>query len=74
MPTPSWPGMNGGVGLTGQSPLRSVDVGVAQPGRLDTNEDLVDGRLRDRAVLDLERLTELRDNGGFHDNSCVDDG
>ena len=43
-----------------------VDVGVAEPARLDPDEHLFGAGLGDRQILDLERLIEAADDGGFH--------
>ena len=50
MPTPSRPGVNGGFGLTGQSPGGGVDVGVAQAGGLHPDQDLAGAGLEGREV------------------------
>ena len=44
IPTPSWPGTNGGVGLTRQSAVRGVDVGMTQAA-VDADENLARPRL-----------------------------
>jgi hypothetical protein len=46
--------------------VRGVDVGVAQPGGLDPHQQLAGAGLRDRDVLQFERLVEAGDDGGFH--------
>jgi hypothetical protein len=43
-----------------------VTLGVTQTRCLDPYEDLIRGRLGDLAVLDLDGLSELGDDGGFH--------
>ena len=58
MPTPSWPGMNGGVGLTGQSPCAAWMSVWQRPGRLDPDPDLARLELEAWHVLDDERLVE----------------
>jgi len=50
--------MNGGVGFTGQSPVRGVDVGVTQPARFDADQDLARPGLRHRQIPDFQRLGE----------------
>ena len=45
--------------------VRGVEVGVANPGRRDANDDLVLVRLRNRYFLDYERLAELAHEAGY---------
>ena len=52
--------------LDGPIAVRGVEVRVADPGRRDANEDLVLVRLRNRYLLDRERLAELADDGCLH--------
>ena len=52
--------------LDGPIALRGVEVRVADPGRRDANEDLVLVRLRNRYLLECERLSEFADDGCFH--------
>ena len=66
MPTPSWPGMNGGVRLDRPLAAGGVDVGVAEAAGLDADEHLLGPGLGDRHVLDLERPVEAVDDGGLH--------
>ena len=64
--TPSWPGMNGNVGLTGQSPFLAWMSGMAKTRGLDLHDDLTGTRLGRRNVaFDDERLTELMENCRF---------
>jgi hypothetical protein len=43
-----------------------VEVGVADPGRRDADEDLILVRLRNGYFLNDERLAEFADDGCFH--------
>ena len=66
MPTPSWPGTNGGRRLHRPVAVRGVDVGVAEARCLDLHEHLTVARLRDRPVLDDQWLLERRDDCRLH--------
>jgi hypothetical protein len=46
--------------------VRGVDVGVAEPAGLDSNEDLAVARLRPGDVLDAQRLGEVMNDCGLH--------
>src|SRR6188768_2110067 len=43
-----------------------MNVGVAEPTRLDAHEQLSGGGLRDGQILDLQRAIEAADDGGLH--------
>ena len=63
MPTPSWPGTNGGVGLTGQSPRAAwMSVWHSPLASIRTRTWSGPGS-GNGAVLDLERGTEGRYDG-----------
>ena len=66
MPTPSWPGMNGGEGLTGQSPRAAWMSVWHRPAGLDADEHLLGAGLRDGDVLDRQRPVEAEHPGGPH--------
>jgi hypothetical protein len=66
MPTPSCPGMKGGLGLTGQSPCAVRIFGVAQSTRLHLHQHLTVVRLGRRHLLDQQRLVERMNDGSFH--------
>ena len=46
--------------------VRGVNVRVAEPAGLDSNEDLAVTRLRPGDVLDAQRLGEVTNDGGLH--------
>ena len=69
MPTPSCPGTNGGVGLTGQSPWAAwMSVWQSPQASMRTSTWPGPG-LGDGSVLELEGLGEVGDDGGFHGGS-----
>ena len=69
MPTPSWPGMNGGDGLTGQSP-RAAWMSVWQRPQVSMRTRTCSGPGSGTGhLLDGERLIEAVDDGGLHDGT-----
>ena len=70
-PTPSWPGMNGGVGFTGQSPWAAWMSVWHSPDVSDPDEQLARSDRRQWDLPDLQRTAELGDDGGLHDATSL---
>jgi hypothetical protein len=56
--------------LHGPITVRRVDVGVAETGRLDLDDDLAGPRNRLREILDLRRLVEAVYDNRAHRLRC----
>ena len=64
MPTPSWPGTNGGDGLTGQSPWAAWMSVWQRPDASTLHPDLPGSSASCGDLLDDERRAEVVHDGG----------
>ena len=70
MPTPSWPGMNGGEGLIGQSPFAAWMSVWHRPHASTLTRTCPGTEFRHRDLLDGQRAAEVVDDRGTVGGGC----